>query len=61
MPNYEYYCKKCVFTWERMKTLAEREQEPTDKCPKCGDDCPQTLNPVGLKFKGNWAGTTGEF
>lgn len=50
MPNYQYTCFECDFTWERKKTLAEFEEKKTDPCPKCGDECKQSYSAVGIKF-----------
>jgi len=35
MPAYDYLCKDCQKTFERVLTLHEHDSE-TMRCPKCG-------------------------
>jgi putative FmdB family regulatory protein len=40
MPIYEYRCKKCGATFEKI-VMSKSAKAPT--CPKCGADAPQKL------------------
>jgi len=35
MPTYEYSCKDCHHTFEKILTLAAHERQPVT-CPSCG-------------------------
>lgn len=35
MPTYEYHCRKCGHTFERIEHISEHEKSHP-KCPKCG-------------------------
>ena len=35
MPTYEYECRDCGHTFQRMTTFAQHERRRTPRCPKC--------------------------
>ncbi len=38
MPTYDFRCKECGHTFEKMLKFAEREAYPQEnRCPECGD------------------------
>ena len=36
MPNYEYECKECDYTWEERQTVTGRNTPRYKPCPNCG-------------------------
>tara|TARA_Y100000592_G_C5392550_1_gene278977 strand:- start:179 stop:433 length:255 start_codon:yes stop_codon:yes gene_type:complete len=37
MPNYDYKCKLCDFTFEKQLLIADRNKPTKQPCPKCGE------------------------
>lgn len=50
MPLYEYRCKKCGHTFEKIQQFSDR---PVKKCPKCGGAVEQLLSAPAVQFKGS--------
>jgi putative FmdB family regulatory protein len=51
MPTYEYRCKKCGYTFERLQSIADR---PVRRCPKCKGAVERLIGAgAGLIFKGS--------
>lgn len=50
MPLYEYRCKKCHHTFEKIQKFSDR---PVKKCPKCGGPVEQLLSAPAVQFKGS--------
>ena len=50
MPLYEYRCKKCQHTFEKIQKFSDA---PVKKCPKCGGPVEQLLSPPAVQFKGS--------
>lgn len=49
MPLYEYQCKKCHHTFEKIQKFSD----PLVKdCPKCGGAVEQLLSAPAIQFKG---------
>jgi hypothetical protein len=36
MPNYGFVCDKCDHSFDRLLSIADREQPLKEKCPSCG-------------------------
>lgn len=50
MPLYEYRCKKCQHTFEKIRQFSD---PPVKKCPKCGGSVEQLLSAPAVQFKGS--------
>lgn len=50
VPLYEYRCKKCQHTFEKIQQFSDR---PVKKCPKCGGPVEQLLSAPAVQFKGS--------
>ena len=50
MPLYEYRCKKCQHTFEKIQKFSD---DPVKKCPKCGGPVEQLISPPAVQFKGS--------
>jgi putative FmdB family regulatory protein len=50
VPLYEYRCKKCQHTFEKIQQFSDA---PVKKCPKCGGPVEQLLSAPALQFKGS--------
>jgi putative FmdB family regulatory protein len=49
MPLYEYQCKKCKHTFEKIQSFSDK---PIKKCPKCGGPVEKLLSAPAVQFKG---------
>jgi putative FmdB family regulatory protein len=49
MPLYEYQCKKCQHTFEKIQSFSDK---PIKKCPKCGGAVEKLLSAPAVQFKG---------
>ena len=49
MPLYEYQCKKCKHTFEKIQKFSD---PPVTKCPECGGKVEQLLSAPAIQFKG---------
>ncbi len=49
MPLYEYQCKKCKHTFEKIQSFSDK---PVKKCPKCGGAVEQLISAPAVQFKG---------
>ena len=49
MPLYEYQCKKCKHTFEKIQSFSDK---PVKKCPKCGGPVEQLISAPAVQFKG---------
>jgi putative FmdB family regulatory protein len=55
MPLYEYHCKKCKHTFEKIQSFSDA---PVKKCPKCGGPVEKLLSAPAVQFKGTgWYAT----
>lgn len=50
MPIYEYRCKKCHHTFERIQKFSDPHVK---KCPECGGAVEQVLSAPAVQFKGS--------
>jgi putative FmdB family regulatory protein len=50
MPIYEYRCKKCHHTFERIQRFSDPHVK---KCPECGGAVEQVLSAPAVQFKGS--------
>lgn len=50
MPIYEYRCKKCNHTFERIQKFSDPHVK---KCPECGGAVEQVLSAPAVQFKGS--------
>ncbi len=50
MPIYEYKCKKCHHTFERIQKFSDPHVK---KCPDCGGPVEQVLSAPAVQFKGS--------
>lgn len=50
MPLYEYRCRSCGRTFERIQKVGD---EPVRECPYCGDEVDRLLGIPALQFKGS--------
>ena len=50
MPIYEYRCKKCHHTFERIQKFSDPHVK---KCPECGGGVEQVLSAPAVQFKGS--------
>lgn len=50
MPIYEYRCKKCHHTFERIQKFSDPHVK---KCPECGAAVEQVLSAPAVQFKGS--------
>jgi putative FmdB family regulatory protein len=50
MPIYEYECKACNRSFERLQHFSD---EPVKACPECGGPVQRVIQPVGIIFKGS--------
>jgi putative FmdB family regulatory protein len=50
MPIYEYECRDCNRTFERLQHFTD---EPVKVCPECGGPVQRIIQPVGIIFKGS--------
>ena len=49
MPLYEYQCKKCKHTFEKIQKFSDPEIK---KCPECGGPVEKLLSAPAVQFKG---------
>jgi putative FmdB family regulatory protein len=49
MPLYEYQCKKCKHTFEKIQSFSDK---PVKKCPECGGPVEKLLSAPAVQFKG---------
>lgn len=49
VPLYEYQCKKCRHTFEKIQKFSD---PPVKKCPECGGAVEKLLSPPAVQFKG---------
>jgi putative FmdB family regulatory protein len=49
MPLYEYQCKKCKHTFEKIQSFSD---PPIKKCPQCGGPVEKLLSAPAVQFKG---------
>lgn len=49
MPLYEYQCKNCHTTMERIRKFSD---PPLTVCPQCGGELEQLLSAPAVQFKG---------
>jgi putative FmdB family regulatory protein len=50
MPLYEYRCKKCGHTFEKIQKFSDKMVK---KCPECGGQVEQTISAPAVQFKGS--------
>lgn len=50
MPLYEYKCSECGFIFEVLQKVNE---QPKNKCPKCGGSVKKVISAPTLQFKGS--------
>jgi len=51
MPTYEYRCKKCGYSFERLQPISAK---PVKRCPKCGGAVARLIGAgAGVIFKGS--------
>ena len=50
MPIYEYKCKSCGLTFEKLVKVNSKE---TINCPECSGDTKKLISSAGLVFKGS--------
>jgi putative FmdB family regulatory protein len=51
MPNYDYECKTCGYTFEVFHSMSE---EPVKECPECGKEVRKLIGGgLGVIFKGS--------
>ncbi len=50
MPLYEYRCRKCGATIEKIQKFSD---PPLAKCQKCGGRLERLLSPPAIQFKGS--------
>ena len=50
MPLYEYRCKKCKHTFEKIQKFSD---PLVKKCPECGGPVEQLLSAPAVQFKGS--------
>ena len=50
MPLYEYRCKKCQHTFEKIQKFSD---PPVKKCPECGGPVEQLLSAPAVQIKGS--------
>ena len=50
MPLYEYQCKKCKHTFEKIQKFSD---PLVKKCPECGGPVEQLLSAPAVQFKGS--------
>ena len=50
MPLYEYRCKKCHHTFERIQKFSDPHVK---KCPDCGGPVEQVISAPAVQFKGS--------
>lgn len=50
MPIYEFKCKSCAMTFDRLMRISE---ENTPLCPQCGGETKKLISSAGLLFKGD--------
>ena len=43
MPNYDYRCHMCDYTFEKQLLIADRNKPTKEPCPKCGEKAVQKL------------------
>ncbi len=48
MPTYEYKCRDCGHTFEKLMTMHEHEQAKKPQCPKCRSNKVEQL-PAGFR------------
>ncbi len=49
MPIYEYRCKSCNHTFERM----QRHSDPAPTCPSCSEEVEKLVSAPAFQFKGS--------
>ena len=49
MPLYEYRCKKCGHTFEKLRQFSDPKIR---KCPECGGTVEQLVSASAMRFKG---------
>jgi len=50
MPLYEYQCKKCGHTFEKIRKFSD---PAIKKCPECGGTVEQLVSAPAVQFKGS--------
>jgi putative FmdB family regulatory protein len=50
LPIYEYLCKKCGRTFERIQKFSDK---PLNTCEKCGGALERLLSSPAIQFKGS--------
>jgi len=51
MPTYEYECRTCGYTFERVQNMSD---EPVRECPECGKEVRRNIfGGSGVIFKGS--------
>jgi putative FmdB family regulatory protein len=50
VPIYEYRCRKCGHTFERIQRFSDA---PVKKCPECGGSVEKLLSSSAVQFKGS--------
>jgi putative FmdB family regulatory protein len=50
VPLYEYKCRKCVHTFEKIMKFSDN---PAADCPKCGSEGERQLSAPAVHFKGS--------
>lgn len=50
MPLYEYRCKACGFSFEKIQTFTA---EPERVCPRCSGELVRPISAPALQFKGS--------
>ena len=49
MPIYEYRCKKCGHTFEKIQSFSAPEEK---ECPVCKGELERLISPPAIQFKG---------
>jgi putative FmdB family regulatory protein len=50
MPLYEYRCKKCGHSFEKIQKFSDK---PVKKCPECGGPVEKAITAAAVQFKGS--------
>ncbi|HUO27291.1 MAG TPA: zinc ribbon domain-containing protein [Candidatus Aquilonibacter sp.] len=50
MPLYEFKCKKCGHTFEKIQKFSDPKPK---KCPECGGPVEQVISAPAVQFKGS--------
>jgi len=49
LPLYEYRCKKCGYTFEKIQSFSAPEEK---ECPQCGAEVERLISAPAIQFKG---------